>query len=261
MSGAFTRSVMHKTCVGIYKTYSWIFPVNVDTINTFIFSPLGEIRSKEIAIVDDGSAHDARARVLCRVSPAAKGHDTLDVGKVLEAFPLLVLVLEDDFEGCRINLGETPVNMCVVARVGLLRFQPETVAIHIPGLIIAYTLKLGGRILCTHRLEKQLRIYLDNTYRVLFYLVFTVGDAGVLKPFFFRAGTSAFGSMDTAMTRENTTESPVTAASFERTWVEVCQRLGPIGQSWCVWYKWSALGLEHVSDSTRASGGYQAEEE
>jgi hypothetical protein len=145
---------MHKTCVGTYKTYSWIFPVDVDTINAFIFSPLGEIRRKDIAVVNDGSAHDARARVLCRVSPAAKGDDTLDIGKVLEAFPLLMLVLEDDFEGCGVNLGETPMNMCVVARVGLLRFQPETVAIHIPGLIIADTLKLGGRILCTHRLDK-----------------------------------------------------------------------------------------------------------
>jgi hypothetical protein len=67
--------------------------------------------------------------------------------------------------------------------------------------------------------------------------------------------------MDLAMTRENTAESPVTTACFEWTRIEVGQRFGPIGQRWCVWNKRSTLGLEYVSDGTRARVGYKTGED
>jgi hypothetical protein len=40
----------------------------------------------------------------------------------------------------------------VVARVGVFCLEPETVAVHVPGLVITYTFEFGGRILRKKRL-------------------------------------------------------------------------------------------------------------
>jgi hypothetical protein len=63
-----------------------------------------------------------------------------------------MLVFDNNLEGCRVDFGEAPVYVRVVARVGVFCLEPETVAVHVPGLVITYTFEFGGRILRKKRL-------------------------------------------------------------------------------------------------------------
>lgn len=113
--------------------YTWIFPIDINAFDTFVLGELREICGEEVAVIDNRSTKDRGAWFFGRISPTTKGDDALDVLQLHKPVPLFVLVSDYDFEGCRIDIGETPVDVRVRSvRVCVLGSEPKAVAIHVP---------------------------------------------------------------------------------------------------------------------------------
>jgi hypothetical protein len=62
------------------ETYSWIFPVNIDSIKSFTVEEVDDVGYKLVNIARiHGVSKDVVCGRLCRISPATKGHNLLGV--------------------------------------------------------------------------------------------------------------------------------------------------------------------------------------
>lgn len=73
------------------KTYTWVLPINVDTVDTFILDKLCEILCKGITIIDNCSSDDIVGCCLRGISPTTKGDNPLEI-EFFESLPLTTFV-------------------------------------------------------------------------------------------------------------------------------------------------------------------------
>lgn len=126
--------------------------------------------------------------------------------KLFKVCPLVLTLLDDGLLSLWVNGGKCPVNMGVGAVcIGVFDPYLKAITLYTECLVVTNSSKLFGWI----------RIFLNR--------VVTVRNISVLEAWIPGAWGAVQGRVDLAVIWEYATEAPVTAASLERAWIEVCQ--------------------------------------